>query len=177
MELKSEYSEWELADALWSEGKKTQQRLSDYWSEIYASLEEMFGDGESTLTDVNDYLWFTDDDEILENAGISVTHWNELFDLLDGKLIDKGIKEIEDFIENLDSEDSSYENDKEDAEQVLMALEHLEDEIDDSVNEEEITDDLSVIIATLDGSTAWMIDNDKLNRMISEISSWISEHE
>ena len=106
-----------------------------------------------------------------------MVQWDELSDLCDSKLIEDGIKEVESFIENLDKEDSSYEKDKEDAELTLRALESLEGEIERSVKDEEITEDLSLIIGTLDGYESWMLENKKLVSMISDIASWISDHE
>ena len=106
-----------------------------------------------------------------------MVQWDELSDLCDSKLIEDGIKELDSFIENLDKEDSSYEKDKEDAELTLSALGNLEGEIERSVKDEEITEDLSLIIGTLDGYESWMLENKKLVSMISDITSWISDHE
>ena len=137
-------------------------------------LEDTFYGDIPTLTKVNDVLAY-DWEQVYKDIGM--VQWDELSDLCDSKLIEDGIKEVESFIENLDEEDSSYEKDKEDAELTLNALEHLEGEIDKSVKDEEITEDLTVIIPTLDGYSSWMLENKKLISMISDIASWISDHE
>jgi hypothetical protein len=168
-------SEWDLKGMLWSGAEKTLEEIvdADMYDNFVSYIEEMYDDGIG-LTELNDILRF-DGEQVKKDIGM--VSWDELSDLCDSKLIEDGIKEVESFIENLDKEDSSYEKDKEDAENTLNALEHLEAEINRSVDDEEITEDLSVIIGTLDGYDSWMLENKKLVSMISDISSWISDHE
>lgn len=155
--------------------KKTLEEIidADMYDNFVQYIDDVYYDG-IDLTQLNDILRF-DFDQLKKDIGM--VSWDELSDLCDSKLIEDGIKEVESFIENLDKEDSSYENDKEDTENTLNALEHLEAEIDRSVDDEEITEDLSVIIGALDGYDSWMLENKKLVSMISDISSWISDHE
>lgn len=176
MEIKNDYGFRDLQNACWGQATKILDEISDADKEdaLMSYLEDIFSDDIPTLTEVNDLLAY-DWEQVYE--GIEMIQWDELKDLCDSKLIEDGIKEVESFIENLDEEDSSYEKDKEDAENTLNALEHLEAEIDRSVDDEEITEDLSVIIATLDGYDSWMLENKKLVSMISDISSWVSDHE
>lgn len=168
-------SEWDLKGMLWSGAEKALEEIvdADMYDNFVQYIDDVYYDGIG-LTELNDILRF-DFDQLKKDIGM--VSWDELSDLCDSKLIEDGIKEVESFIENLDKEDSSYEKDKEDAENTLNALEHLEAEIDRSVDDEEITEDLSVIIGTLDGYDSWMLENKKLVSMISDISSWISDHE
>ena len=176
MEIKQDMDFRDLENNCWGQAVDILKEISDAGKEdaLMSYLEEIYYDDIPTLTEINDvpaYDW----ENVYE--GIGMVQWDELSDLCDSKLIEDGIKEVESFIENLDKEDSSYENDKEDAENTLNALEHLEAEIDRSVDDEEITEDLSVIIGTLDGYDSWMLENKKLVSMISDISSWVSDHE
>lgn len=168
-------SEYDLKGMLWSGAEKALEEIvdADMYDNFVQYIDDVYYDGIG-LTELNDILRF-DFEQLKKDIGM--VSWDELSDLCDSKLIEDGIKEVESFIENLDKEDSSYENDKEDAENTLNALEHLEAEIDRSVDDEEITEDLSVIIGTLDGYDSWMLENKKLVSMISDISSWISDHE
>ena len=176
MWIKQDYDFRDLENNCWGQAMKILEEISDANKEdaLMNYLEDIYYDDMPTLTEVNDLLTY-DWERVFEDIGI--VSWDELSDLCDSKLVKEGIKEIETFIENLDTEDSDYEKDKEDAEQVLMAFEHLETEIKTSVDDEEITEDLTVIIGVLGGSEAWMLDNKKVNDMISDISSWISDHE
>ena len=176
MWIKQDYDFRDLENGCWGQATEILKEISDANKEdaLMNYLEDIYYDDMPTLTEVNDLLAY-DWERVFEDIGI--VSWDELSDLCDSKLVKEGIKEIETFIENLDTEDSDYEKDKEDAEQVLMAFEHLETEIETSVDDEEITEDLTVIIGVLGGSGAWMLDNKKVNDMISDISSWISDHE
>lgn len=176
MEIKQDMDFRDLENNCWGQAVDILKEISDADKEdaLMIYLEDTFDGDIPTLTEVNDVLAY-DWENIYRDIG--VVQWDELSDLCNSKLIGDGIKEVESFIENLDEEDSSYEKDKEDAENTLNALEHLEAEIDKSVDDEEITEDLSVIIGTLDGYDSWMLENKKLVNMISNISSWISDHE
>lgn len=176
MEIKQDMDFRDLEKNCWGQAVEILKEISDADKEdaLMNYLEEIYYDEIPTLTEINDILAY-DWENVYKDIGI--VQWNELSDLCDSKLIEDGIKEVESFIENLDKEDSSYEKDKEDAENTLNALEHLETEIDKSVDDEEITEDLSVIIGTLDGYDSWMLENKKLVSMISDISSWVSDHE
>lgn len=168
-------SEWDLKGMLWSGAEKALEEIidADMYDNFVQYIDDVYYDGIG-LTELNDILRF-DFDQLKKDIGM--VSWDELSDLCDSKLIKDGIKEVESFIENLDKEDSSYENDKEDAEITRNALENLEDEINKSVKDEEITEDLSNIVSALDGYSSWMLENKKLVSMISDISSWISDHE
>lgn len=168
-------SEYDLKGMLWSGAEKTLEEIidADMYDNFVQYIDDVYYDG-IDLTQLNDILRF-DSEQLKKDIGM--VSWDELSDLCDSKLIKDGIKEVESFIENLDKEDSNYEHNKEDAELTLNALENLEGEIDKSVKDEEITEDLTVIIGTLDGYESWMLGNNKLVSMISDISSWISDHE
>lgn len=176
MEVKQDMDFDDLRKNCWGQAVDILDEIekADKENALMSYLEDIYYDDIPTLTEINDLLAY-DWEKLYEDIGI--VQWNELSDLCDSKLIEDGIKEVESFIENLDKEDSSYENDKEDAENTLNALEHLEAEIDRSIDDEEITEDLSVIIGTLDGYDSWMLENKKVVNMISDISSWISDHE
>lgn len=167
-------SEYDLKGMLWSGAEKTLEEIvdADMYDNFVQYIDDVYYDG-IDLTHLNDILRF-DSEQLKKDIGM--VSWDELSDLCDSKLIEDGIEEVESFIENLDEEDSSYEKDKEDAELTLNALEHLEGEIDKSVKDEEITEYLTVIIPTLDGYSSWMLENKKLISMISDIASWISDH-
>ena len=168
-------SEYDLKGMLWSGAEKALEEIidADMYDNFVQYIDDVYYDG-IDLTQLNDILRF-DSEQLKKDIGM--VSWDELSDLCDSKLIEDGIKEVDSFIENLDKEDSSYEKDKEDAELTLNALENLEGEIDKSVKDEEITEDLTVIIGTLDGYESWMLENKKLVSMISDIASWISDHE
>ena len=168
-------SEYDLKGMLWSGAEKALEEIidADMYDNFVQYIDDVYYDG-IDLTQLNDILRF-DSEQLKKDIGM--VSWDELSDLCDSKLIEDGIKEVESFIENLDKEDSSYEKDKEDAELTLSALESLEGEIERSVKDEEITEDLSLIIGTLDGYESWMLENKKLVSMISDIASWISDHE
>ena len=168
-------SEYDLKGMLWSGAEKALEEIidADMYDNFVQYIDDVYYDGIG-LTELNDILRF-DFEQLKKDIGM--VQWDELSDLCDSKLIEDGIKELESFIENLDKEDSSYEKDKEDAELTLSALGNLEGEIERSVKDEEITEDLSLIIGTLDGYESWMLENKKLVSMISDIASWISDHE
>ena len=176
MEIKQDMDFGDLENLCWGQARKILEEISDADKEdaLMSYLEDTFYGDIPTLTEVNDLLAY-DWEQVYKDIGM--VSWDELSDLCDSKLIEDGIEEVESFIENLDEEDSSYEKDKEDAELTLRALENLEGEIDKSVKDEEITEDLSLIIGTLDGYESWMLENKKLVSMISDIASWISDHE
>lgn len=176
MEIKQDMDFRDLENNCWGQATTVLREISDADKEdaLMSCLEEIFYDDIPTLTEVNDVLAF-DWENVYKIIGM--VKWDELSDLCNSKLIKDGIKEVESFIENLDKEDSSYENDKEDAEITRNALENLEDEINKSVKDEEITEDLNNIVSALDGYSSWMLENKKLVSMISDISSWISDHE
>ena len=69
MELKVEYDSYHLLNDLWSGARKNAQRLMDagLWGECYDLIEDM-ADGELSLMDVNDMLWF-ELDYLLESLG------------------------------------------------------------------------------------------------------------
>ena len=172
MEIKQDMDFGDLENLCWGQARKILEEISDASKEdaLMNYLEDTFYGDIPTLTEVNDLLAY-DWENVYE--GIGMVLWDELSDLCDSKLIEDGIKEVDSFIENLDKEDSSYEKDKEDAELTLNALGNLEGEIERSVKDEEITEDLSLIIGTLDGFESWMLENKKLVSMISDIASWI----
>ena len=169
MEIKQDMDFGDLENLCWGQARKILEEISDADKEdaLMSYLEDTFYGDIPTLTEVNEQVY----------KDIGMVQWDELSDLCDSKLIEDGIKELDSFIENLDKEDSSYEKDKEDAELTLSALGNLEGEIERSVKDEEITEDLSLIIGTLDGYESWMLENKKLVSMISDIASWISDHE
>ena len=72
MELKTDYTEWSLLDALWSGGKENARRLAEayLWSRAYELIEDIVegSGGEMDLMSVNDMLWF-DFDYLLESLG------------------------------------------------------------------------------------------------------------
>ncbi len=175
MEIKQDMDFGDLENLCWGQARKILEEISDADKEdaLMSYLEDTFYGDIPTLTEVNDLLAY-DWEQVYKDIGM--VQCDELSDLCDSKLIEDGIEEVESFIENLDEEDSSYEKDKEDAELTLNALEHLEGEIDKSVKDEEITEYLTVIISTLDGYSSWMLENKKLISMISDIASWISDH-
>ena len=168
-------SEYDLKGMLWSGAEKALEEIvdADMYDNFVQYIDDVYYDGIG-LTELNDILRF-DFEQLKKDIGM--VQWDELSDLCDSKLIEDGIKELDSFIENLDKEDSSYEKDKEDAELTLSALGNLEGEIKRSVKDEEITEDLSLIIGTLDGYESWMLENKKLVSMISDIASWIYDHE
>ena len=170
-----EPSEWDLKGMLWSGAEEALEEIIDagMYDNFVQYIDDVYYDGIG-LTELNDILRF-DFEQLKKDIGM--ISYDELSDLCDSKLIEDGIEEVESFIENLDKEDSSYEKDKEDAELTLSALGNLEGEIERSVKDEEITEDLSLIIGTLDGYESWMLENKKLVSIISDIASWISDHE
>ena len=176
MEIKQDMDFGDLENLCWGQARKILEEISDADKEdaLMSYLEDIFYGDIPTLTEVNDVLAY-DWENVYKDIGMA--QWDELSDLCDSKLIEDGIKELDSFIENLDKEDSRYKKDKEDAELTLRALESLEGEIERSVKDEEITEDLSLIIGTLDGYESWMLENKKLVSMISDIASWISDHE
>lgn len=72
MELKTDYTEWSLLDALWAGGKENARRLAEayLWSRTFELIEDIVeGSGvEMDLTAVNDMLWF-DFNYLLESLG------------------------------------------------------------------------------------------------------------
>lgn len=171
MEIKQDMDFRDLENNCWGQATKILEEISDADKEdaLMDYLEEIYYDEIPTLTEINDVLAY-DWEQVYEAIGI--VQWDELKDLCDSKLIDKGIKEVEDYMNGLDEDD----NEKEDCEQTIDALEHLESEIDKSVDDEEFTEDLTVIIGVLD-TNDWIFDDRNVKNMISDISSWISDHE
>lgn len=170
MEIKQDMDFRDLENNCWGQATKILEEISDADKEdaLMNYLEEIFSDDIPTLTEVNDMLAF-DWENVYE--GIGMVKWDELSDLCDSKLIKDGIKEVTDYMNDLDEDD----NEREDCEQTIEAFEHLEDEIDRSVKDEEITEDLSVIIGVLDIND--YLFSGKVKSMISDISSWVSDHE
>ena len=144
-------SEYDLKGMLWSGAEKALEEIidADMYDNFVQYIDDVYYDGIG-LTELNDILRF-DFEQLKKDIGM--VQWDELSDLCDSKLIEDGIKELDSFIEN------------------------LEEEIERSVKDEEITEDLSLIIGTLDGYASWMLENKKLVSMISDIASWISDHE
>ena len=171
MEIKQDMDFRDLENNCWGQAVDILKEISDADKEdaLMNYLEEIYYDEIPTLTEINDVLAY-DWENVYKDIGI--VQWNELKDLYDSKLIDKGIKEVEDYMNGLDEDD----NEKEDCEQTIDALEHLESEIDKSVDDEEFTEDLTVIIGVLD-TNDWIFDDRNVKNMISDISSWISDHE
>jgi hypothetical protein len=171
MEIKQDMDFRDLENNCWGQATKILEEISDADKEdaLMDYLEEIFSGDIPTLTEVNDVLAY-DWENVYESIGM--VQWDELSDLCDSKLIEKGIKEVKDYMNDLDEDD----NEREDCEQAINALEHLESEIDRSVKDEEITEDLSVIVPTLDGYD-YMFSDKKIKEMIGEISEWISDHE
>ena len=69
MELKVEYDSYHLLQDLWSGARENAERLckAGLWGRCYDLIEDM-ADGEMSLTDVNDMLWF-ELDYLLESLG------------------------------------------------------------------------------------------------------------
>ena len=69
MELKVEYDSYHLLNDLWSGARENAERLVEagLWGVCYDLIEDM-ADGELSLTDVNDMLWF-EFDYLLESMG------------------------------------------------------------------------------------------------------------
>ena len=163
-------SEYDLKGMLWSGAEKALEEIidADMYDNFVQYIDDVYYDGIG-LTELNDILRF-DFEQLKKDIGM--ISYDELSDLCDSKLIEKGIKEVEDYMNDLDEDD----NEREDCEQAINALENLEGEIDRSVKDEEITEDLNVIISTLDGYD-YMFSDKKIKEMIGEISEWISDHE
>jgi hypothetical protein len=170
MEIKQDMDFRDLENNCWGQATKILEEISDADKEdaLMDYLEEIFSGDIPTLTEVNDVLAY-DWERVYEDIGM--VQWDELSDLCDSKLIKDGIKEVTDYMNDLDEDD----NEREDCEQTINALEHLEDEIDKSVKDEEITEDLSVIVGVLDIHD--YLFGGKVKSMILDISSWISDHE
>lgn len=113
---------------------------------------------------------FDDDDKILV-IKIEQIDWDELYYLCNSKLIKDGIEEVNDYMSDLDEDGDEIE----DCEQTINAFEHLEDEINRSVKDKEITEDLSVIVGVL--YTNDYLFSGKVKSMIADIESWISDNE
>ena len=163
-------SEYDLKGMLWSGAEKALEEIidADMYDNFVQYIDDVYYDGIG-LTELNDILRF-DFEQLKKDIGM--ISYDELSDLCDSKLIEKGIKEVEDYMNDLDEDD----NEREDCEQAINALENLEGEIDRSVKDEEITEDLNVIISTLDGYD-YIFSDKKIKEMIGEISEWISDHE
>lgn len=174
MWIKQDYDFEDLANACWGQARSILKEISDAGKEnaFKSYFEEIYYDDMPTLAEVNDFLTF-DWERVFEYIGM--VSWDELSDLVDSKLIDSNIKDVEDFIDEMKSNTDDYdERDIEDAELTLDALEHLESEIEKSVDDKEITEDLTEIIGVLRNSDN--LDR-KCDKMIFDISSWISDHE
>lgn len=170
MEIKQDMDFGDLKRQCWGQATKILEEISDADKEdaLMSYLEEIFYSDIPTLTEVNDVLAF-DWENVYESIGMA--KWDELSDLCDSKLIKDGIKEVTDYMNDLDEDD----DEREDCEQTINAFEHLEDEIDRSVKDEEITEDLSVIIGVLDNN--FYLFSGKVKRMVIDILSWVSNHE
>lgn len=170
MEIKQDMDFGDLENLCWGQAVDILKEISDADKEdaLMSYLEEIFYDDIPTLTEVNDVLAF-DWENVYESIGM--VKWDELSDLCDSKLIKDGIKEVTDYMNDLDEDD----NEREDCEQTINAFEHLEDEIDRSVKDEEITEDLSIIIGVLDIND--YLFSGKVRSMVADISSWVSDHE
>ena len=163
-------SEYDLKGMLWSGAEKALEEIidADMYDNFVQYIDDVYYDGIG-LTELNDILRF-DFEQLKKDIGM--ISYDELSDLCDSKLIEDGIEEVTDYMNDLDEDD----NEREDCEQAINALENLEGEIDRSVKDEEITEDLNVIISTLDGYD-YMFSDKKIKEMIGEISEWISDHE
>lgn len=170
MEIKQDMDFRDLENNCWGQATKILEEISNADKEdaLMSYLEDIFSGDIPTLTEINDLLAY-DWERVYEDIGM--VQWDELSDLCDSKLIKDGIKEVTDYMNDLDEDD----NEREDCEQTIEAFEHLEDEIDRSVKDEEITEDLSVIIGVLD--TNDYLFSGKVKRMVADISSWVSDHE
>ena len=170
MEIKQDMDFRDLENNCWGQATKILEEISDAdkEDELMSYLEDIFGGDIPTLTEVNDVLAF-DWEKVYEDIGM--ISWDELEDLCDSKLIENGIEEVKDYMNDLDEDD----NEREDCEQTINALEHLESEIDKSVKYEEITEDLSFIAGVLSNND--YLFSGKVSSMISDISSWVSDHE
>lgn len=71
MEIKNDYSFEDLRDNCWSGAIDTLDKVEEEGKEeeLMDLLEEVFSGDIPTLTEVNDYLWF-EDDEIFERLEI-----------------------------------------------------------------------------------------------------------
>lgn len=169
MYIKDDYDFHDLENKCWQGAISTLEMISDNdkEDELMAFLEEYFGDT-PTITEVNDLLWF-DEDYIKEELGI--TDWSKLEELVDSNLVEKVAKEVKSEMDDLEVDDPN----REDYEQVLQALDFLEGEVNLAVKSEEISDDLDLIVGTLTGQIAWMIENKKFESMMGEISDWIDK--
>ena len=170
MEIKQDMDFDDLRKNCWGQAVDILDEIekADKEDALMSYLEDIYYDDIPTLTEINDLLAY-DWEKLYEDIGI--VQWNELSDLCDSKLIEDGIKEVNDYMNDLDEDD----NEREDCEQTINALEHLESEIDKSVKYEEITEDLSAIASVLD--TNDYLFSGKVSSMISDISSWVSDHE
>lgn len=171
MYVKEEMNFEDLQDNCWGQAVKVLDEISDAGKEdaLMAYLEEIFLDEIPDLGHINDLLAY-DWEQVYKDIGIA--QWDELEELLDMKAVEKVADEVKEALDNLEVDDP----DREDYEQVLEALIHLEGEVSRSVKDEEITDDLDTIVDTLTGQTAWMIDNKNFESMIGQISDWIDEN-
>lgn len=170
MEIKQDMDFNDLERECWGQATKILKEISDADREdaLMSYLEDIFYDDIPTLTEVNDVLAY-DWENVYESIGM--VQWDELSDLCNSKLIEDGIKEVTDYMNDLDEDD----DEREDCEQAINALEHLESEINTSVKDEEITEDLNIIAGVLD--TYDYLFSGKVASMIGDISSWVSDHE
>lgn len=170
MEVKQDMDFDDLRKNCWGQAVDILDEIekADKENALMSYLEDIYYDDIPTLTEINDLLAY-DWEKLYEDIGIA--KWDELSDLCDSKLIEDAIEEVNDYMNDLDEDD----NEREDCEQTIDALEHLESEIDKSVKYEEITEDLSIIAGVLD--TNDYLFSGKVSSMISDISSWVSDHE
>ena len=170
MEVKQDMDFDDLRKNCWGQAVDILDEIekADKENALMSYLEDIYYDDIPTLTEINDLLAY-DWEKLYDDIGI--VKWDELSDLCDSKLIEDAIEEVNDYMNDLDEDD----NEREDCEQTIDALEHLESEIDKSVKYEEITEDLSVIAGVLD--TNDYLFSGKVASMISDISSWVSDHE
>ena len=170
MEVKQDMDFDDLRKNCWGQAVDILDEIekADKENALMSYLEDIYYDDIPTLTEINDLLAY-DWEKLYDDIGIA--KWDELSDLCNSKLIEDAIEEVNDYMNDLDEDD----NEREDCEQTIDALEHLESEIDKSVKYEEITEDLSVIAGVLD--TNDYLFSGKVASMISDISSWVSDHE
>ena len=96
MEIKNEYSFYNLVNACWSGAEDTLKTVEEYGyeDELMNFLESYYGDEIPTMTEVNDLLWF-EDEWIFEQIGLDPN-------------------EDEDDEDDWEDEDEDYEDEDED---------------------------------------------------------------
>ena len=101
MEIKQDMDFRDLENLCWGQATKILKEISDAdkEDELMSYLEDIFGGDIPTLTEVNDVLAF-DWEKVYEDIGM--ISWDELEDLCDSKLIEDGIEEVKDYMNDLD---------------------------------------------------------------------------